>query len=262
MAFIAVSLCCMAQAQVNIVSKKDKTSDFPVKTMKVVLPGESFISLSLREAVKNTWTLSPYEFCTYDEFEALKSSDGYYFMLVIRNSSPADKGISFLTIVKGGEKKMEDMLELVTLPLCPSAFADGREDIFMPAILDVAQSYIEKSLSDGFKKIKTMLRKKPSSAGLVLSAEDLSSKIDSAYRVSVLSDVIKSDSEIASIMDNGDAGYAVAYVIAPSMPEKGASCWKMAFDARTHSLYYFKKSKIGSGLDCGLTKKEIKQLMK
>lgn len=253
-----IAIGCFAQAQVTIVSKKDKVADFPAKTLKVVLPGDNFIGMSLREAVKNSWTLSPYEFCDNEEFGGLMGNDSYYFMVVIRSSAKSDTGISFLTIVKGGEKKMEDMLELVTLPLCPSDLAGGRADIFMSAILDVAQSYIEKSLTDGFKKLKLMVGRMPGSYKLVMGEDDISSHLDEKNRDAVL----RSEEEIVSIMDEGAAGYAVGYAIYPTIPHQGGSCWKMVFDSRSHELYYLRKSKIGSNLDCGFTRRDLKLVKK
>ena len=58
-----------------------KLSDFATRTMKVVLSGNHFIDPVLREALNNTWSLSPFEFCSMDEFNALKNNEEYYFML-------------------------------------------------------------------------------------------------------------------------------------------------------------------------------------
>lgn len=256
-ALILATMCCFAQAQVTIVSKKDKISDFPVKTLKVVLPGENFVSLSMREAVKNTWNISPYEFCDNDEFERLKSDSGYYFMLIVRSSGTVNEGISYVTVVKGGADKIEDMLELVTLPLCSSDLQDGRENVFMSAILDVAQSYIESSIQNGFKKVGNIVKKMPSDCGFVLDAKEVSDRLDQTYKTENLVGVILPEEEILSIMENGTPGKAVGYSIAPAYPQKGNVCWKMVFNARTHELYYLKKSKIGSKLETGFTKSDL-----
>ena len=256
-ALMLVSLCCFAQAQVTIVSKKDKISDFPVKTLKVVLPGENFVSLSLRESVKNTWNISPYEFCDNAEFERLKNDPGYYFMLIIRSSGTVNEGISYVTVVKGGADKIEDMLELVTLPLCSSDLQDGRENVFMSAILDVAQAYIESSVLDGFKKVGSMVKKMPADCSFVVDAREVSERLDQAYVNENLGGVILTEEEILSIMENGTSGKAVGYSIAPAFPQKGNVCWKMVFNARTHELYYLKKSKIGARLETGFTKSDF-----
>ena len=66
---IAASLMpMMAGAQAQINTKKVKISDFTQKITKVVLTGNDFYDLSLQDEVKARWRVSPYEFCTWEEF--------------------------------------------------------------------------------------------------------------------------------------------------------------------------------------------------
>ena len=62
----ALTITTSAFAQAQITTKKEKVSDFTLKTMKVVLSGNEFIDQAVREAINNTWSLSPFEFCTHE----------------------------------------------------------------------------------------------------------------------------------------------------------------------------------------------------
>lgn len=254
-----VSLTCLAQAQVTIVSKKERIADFPTKTMKVVLPGEDYVSMALREALRNVWSVSAFEFCGPQEFNALKEKDGYYFMVTYRNEGKKYDGITYLTVVKSGAKELGDMMELATMPLAPADEPLGREAAYMPAILDVMQRHIEKSLVDGFKSISSMVEKAPkaSTMDLVIDEADLGSGISDKLRAKKLQGLVKSSEEAAAIFQDATARTAVGYTISPTEPEEGAVCYRMLFDARTHSLYYFEKHKVSESNGRGLLKKDI-----
>jgi hypothetical protein len=58
-----------------------KISDFPQKVTKVVLHGNEFYDAILKEEIALRWRVSPYEFCTMEEFEALKTDSRYYFLI-------------------------------------------------------------------------------------------------------------------------------------------------------------------------------------
>ena len=59
-----------AQAQIN--TKKVQIGDFTQKVTKIVLNGNPFYDASLKEEIAARWRISPYEFCTLDEFETVK----------------------------------------------------------------------------------------------------------------------------------------------------------------------------------------------
>ena len=58
-ATLAISASAFGQAQIT--TRKEKLSDFTSRTMKVVLSGNHFIDLVLRDALNNTWSISPFD---------------------------------------------------------------------------------------------------------------------------------------------------------------------------------------------------------
>lgn len=256
---LLISLSCMAQAKVTIVSKKEKLSDFPVRTMKVVLQEDDFASAALREAMRNAWYISAFEFCTKEEFDKLKEKGGYYFMVPFRYEGKKSDGITYLTVVKGDAKELGSMTELVTMPICAADGPDGREEAFMPAILDVMQRYIDISLVDGFKSISSMVEKAPKGGtmDLVIDENDLGDGVPEKVRQKKLAGLVKPSGEVSGIFMSGAADTAVAYTIAPVNPGEGAVCYRMLFNARSHAMYYFAKHKIAPGSGKGLLKEDI-----
>ena len=74
---VALVLPLVAGAQAQINTKKVKISDFTEKITKVVLSGNSFFDSYFQEEISSRWRVSPYEFCTLEEFETLKTDDNY-----------------------------------------------------------------------------------------------------------------------------------------------------------------------------------------
>ena len=259
-----------AQAQIN--TKKMKIADFPQKVTKIVLPGNTFYDSAFQEDVSARWRVSPYEFCTLEEFENIKGNEQYYFLVLSQGQFRKEKepGLQFLTLVKGGAGAAEglnDMLEVATVPFSAADEPSGREITYLPALLDIIQNYaiasIEKDFTNmgGLSNFATSLSK-TSGMNIVFADEDLSSEIseevianefDSAMEVL---DVDEAD-EIAA---DGTSNTLVSYVIAPANPVAGSFCYKLLIDANNHELYYFRKHKIGKKLGCGFLAEDIKRI--
>ena len=83
-AFAIMTASAFAQAQID--TKKVKISDFTQKVTKVVLTGSAIYDGVLQDEVAARWRISPYEYCTLDEFNSLKGSDKYYFLITTKGS--------------------------------------------------------------------------------------------------------------------------------------------------------------------------------
>ena len=123
-----IPLIAGAQAQVN--TKKIKIADFPQKVTKIVLTGNDFYDLALRDEIAAGWTLSPYEFCTVDEFNTLKHNDNYYFLITAdgKFKKENEPGLTFITLVKGGKGAshgIDKMLEIVSIPIASAENPSG-----------------------------------------------------------------------------------------------------------------------------------------
>ena len=138
--FAALIMPLMAGAQAQITTKKVKLEDFTQKITKIVLNGNPFYDTSLKEEIAARWRISPYEFCTLEEFDKLKGNDRYYFLMLIQGQFRKETapGLQFLSLVKGGQgadKGIDEMLEVVSLPFASAEYPTGRELVFLPALL-------------------------------------------------------------------------------------------------------------------------------
>ena len=137
---ISVLLPVLAWGQAQINTKKVKIGDFTQKITKVVLSGNEFMDSALKDEVTARWRISPYEFCSLEEFGSMKTNEDYYFLIITNGQFKKDSSptIQFLTLVKGGkgaDESIDGMLEVVSMPIASAQFPSGREIVFLPAFL-------------------------------------------------------------------------------------------------------------------------------
>jgi hypothetical protein len=269
---ISLLLPLLAGAQAQINTKKIKISDFTQKVTKVVLNGNEFFDITFQEEVTARWRISPYEFCTLEEFEQLKNDENYYFLMTTygqfrKETAP---GLQFLTLVKGGkgaDKSIADMLEVVSLPFASAEYPSGRELVFLPAFLDIIQNHTLASMENDYNGYGGLASNnislgKAGDLEIVISEDDINEDVSEEQLNSLLDEgVIITDEDDADqyMMDNVP-GTLVSYVAVPSEPILGSYCYKMLIDTQTHKLYYFKRHRIGKKAGAGFLPDDINRI--
>lgn len=271
---IAATLPLLAGAQAQINTKKVKISDFPQKITKVVLTGNDFYDLALRDEIASGWRLSAYEFCTLEEFDALKNSDDYYFLITAdgKFKKEDDPGITFISLIKGGngaEEGINKMLEIVSLPIASAENPSGREFAFMPAFIDIIQNYTEASMNkdyNGYMGLTSSTEsfKKNPNLEILFAECDLASEADRAFTdINFDSDMaIVDEDAVEKKMAESTHGVIVSYVVAPDEPVNGSYCYKMLIHPESHELYYFRKHRISKKYGAGFLQEDILRINK
>lgn len=269
---LALILPALAWGQAQINTKKVKLGDFTRKITKVVLSGNEFFDMALQNEVTMGWRISPYEFCTMKEFEEYKTSEDFYFLLSVNGRFKKDNAptITYLTLVKGGEGAKDGiskMLEVVSIPVASAKYPSGREIVFLPALLDIIQSYTLMSMENdvnAYGGLNTITKKIDKNSGLtaVFAEEDICQSVYQMKNI-VLNDdeVLITDEESADsyMMDRAD-NTLVGYVVAPSEPMPGTVYYKMLIHARTYQLYYFAQAKVSKKEGAGFMPSDIRKI--
>jgi hypothetical protein len=271
MLVLACSAVAPAAGQAKINTKKLKIADLATRTTKVVLGSGDFVAGALRDEVSARWRISPYEFCTVEEYNALKESSDYYFLLIARSEEKKYRGLLTLTLMKGGQPKAEDPqkrpVEVASLPFSSAGFPSGREVVFLPALLDILQDYVAKAMrSDGagytgFDIYARQVRK-TGIKRIFFSEDDLVPDMDETFRRQYFDEdmVIMSEAEADKAFQDGTYNTLVSYVVAPFDPQDGSWCYKMLIDAGTHELLYFKHHRISVRKWAGFLPEDIKTI--
>ena len=268
---LAVALLpLMAGAQAQINTKKVKISDFTEKITKVVLTGNDFYDIALQDEVKARWRVSPYEFCTWDEFQKDRNSSDFYFLLTTSSQfkKESEPGLDLLTLVKGGTgATINSMLEVVFIPFAPAEDPSGREMVFLPAFLDIIQKHALMSMekdTDGYIGLSnnSMNIAKAKNMEFVFSEDDLRSEITREFRdLNFDSDMVITDEDSADdyMLENAP-NTLVSYVVAPTDAQPGSFCYKMLINSETHELYYFRRHRITKKFGPGFLAEDIRRI--
>ena len=271
---LAVSLSLFAQGQVS--TRKHRLLDFPDKMTMVVLSENEVLSAALRQEVINVWTATTFEFCTLEQFEKLKTSDKYYFLVPVesRFKGEEEPGITLLTLVKGGpeaSKGIGEMHEVVSLPIGAAMGTSERDLLYLGALIQAFQDFTQEAMKSEAVAYKMStwfndgFRKTAEGKEIYIAQEDLSSacspkdleKLKGNPRLHL----VEAD-EADEVYRKGTPGALVGYVIAPFLPGPGSLCYKLFFDADTHRLCYLERHKITDKKSEGFLPSELKSLGK
>ena len=264
-AFAIMTASAFAQAQID--TKKVKISDFTQKVTKVVLTGSALYDGVLQDEVAARWRISPYEYCTLDEFNSLKGSDKYYFLITTKGQfkKEAEPSLQFLTLVKGGSnasKGIDEMLEIVSMPISSADDPSGRELVFLPVFLTIIQEYTLDSMDRDYSAYLGLSNytsniSKASEKTIVFSENDIAPNVEMGDCASF--NVTDEDSADEMIMNNAQ-NTLVSYVVAPAEPVNGSFCYKMLIDAQTYELYYYRKHRISTKSGAGFLPYDIRSI--
>lgn len=269
----AVSL--LAQGRVS--TRKYILNDFTDKVTQVVLTGNEVLDSELRQSVVDAWTSSPFEFCTPERFESLKTQDRYYFLLTAESRFKGEEnpGITFLTLVKGGAEASEGvgaMTEVISLPFTSAHGGSGRELVYLSTLVQTVQSFTlaameSEKVAYGMEAwVNKNFEKNGKMKQIFLAREDLSATVQEKD----LERYVDEDFHITDTSEEADQAYLdgtyntlVGYVVAPLIPENGASyCYKLLFEAHSRELHYIQKHKITQKSGIGFTADDLKRLAK
>lgn len=265
----AVSLGLAAQA--NITTRKFRLSDFRDKTIKVVLTGSDMMDAVTRDEVMSRWTLSPFEFCTQDEFTSLLSSNAYYFLVQVEGITRGEKepGVTFLSVLRGGGKDINSLEEIVNMPLKGADSSSGREMIFYGVLLDIIQDYITRAMEGEFAAYAGLSTYSISLSPtrdmhIFLSRDDIEATVSPMELEKIVSEtfVVCDEEDADAAFEEAVPGTLVSYVVAAANPRRESRCYKMLIDPSSRQLRYFRRHKISNRAGRGFLLEDLKKLSK
>ena len=266
LALLCVSATLLAQGKVT--TRKHLFADFSDKITKVVMSGNEVLDGALRQEVVDLWTLSPFEFCSLAEYESLKKSDTYYFLLVTAGRAKGEEEpmVRFLTLEKGGADKGDNVAlrtEVISLPLCPVEGGSGRELVFLPALVKGVQDFTaeamgsEKVAYTGMAWFNGRFDRKGAIKRIFLAKEDISASVAQKDLDKYLDEDILLCDE-----DEADKAYTdktyntlVSYTVSA-----GTWSYKLLLEAETDTVFYLRKHKVNARNAAGFLADDLKRI--
>ena len=269
MALLLVSAGLFAQ-QGKVTTRKHLFSDFTDKITKVVMAGGDVLDGALRQEVVQLWTASPFEFCSAAEYNSLKSSDAYYFLLVTEGQAKGEDEpmVRFLTLEKGGAESGDNIplrTEVISLPLCPADGSIGREIVFLSAYVKGIQDFTlaamesERTAYSGMTWFNEKYDRKGGIKRIYLAQEDLSSAVSDKDKAKYLDeDIILCEADEADkVYTDKTYNTLVSYTVSA-----GTWCYKLLIEADTDTIYYIRKHKISGRAPAGFLTEDLRRMSK
>jgi len=270
---VATLLLYSGMSGQNFISQTRKVfANFGTKTTKVVIPSTTLADLTLRDAVSRLWRISPYEFCTFEEYEKIKQDTSYFFLLRADGmyKKELEPKIEYLTLVKGGPEQKNGLYSshnIINLPLQQSDDLLGENLSVIPAYVSIIQDHIygiqqditlafkgTQSYSDRISQAKgRKILFSKEQIGYNLSEEDLQTLFNGS------ASFVPGD-EIEKALTKSSPDTVVAVVIKPKGENRGSFCYKMIISADNYKLLFFRRHKIGKSTPAGFTKEDIRKI--
>jgi hypothetical protein len=268
LALLCVSAALFAQGKVT--TRKHLFADFTDKITKVVMSGNDVLDGALRQEVVDLWTASPFEFCSLAEYETLKKSDKYYFLLVTAGQAKGEDSlmVRFLTLEKGGADKGDNVAlrtEVISLPLCPVEGGEGRELVFLPALVKGVQEFTleamesEKVAYTGMAWFNGRFDRKGGIKRIYMAREDVSESVPEKDLEKYMDEdfILCDEDEADKVYTDRTYNTLVSYTVSA-----GTWSYKMLFEAETDTLYYIRKHKVTARSAPGFLTEDLKRLSK
>lgn len=235
------SLVSEAQTPAKLYTKKVRMADFPSAVTRIVLGGDSMMDMVVRQEVASCWNASPYEFCTPDEYEAMKTDNSFYFLRFAHSD-----GLVFMILSKGGKEDETDQLkipfEVVRLPVGAYGSPSGLEADLVGAFLEVLQQFALKSMTSdrvGYRGMEAY------------NGANMSGKT-----------IVIDHDRVSEALSSRTSGILVGVSVAPLEIGLKTVCYKMLIDACTHEVYYYSKAKYREKSDAWFSDKELSRFEK
>lgn len=272
-----ICICTLAMAQGKVSTKKFRIKDFREKVTKIVIPKSDIRHSVLSQEVLDRWSISAFELCNADEFESLKTSADYYFLLYTEGVDKYGRkdGITYLSLVKGGpeaSKGIGAMTKVVSLPVSASGtMSSGRELAFIGVFVDIIQEYTLRAIEseiDAYSGLCIFNRIHMKSDGwrkqIHISEDDMSSAFQENTRKKYVNAnlSIEDEDDVDKLLTTGTHNVLVSYVVAPAVISLNSKVYKMLIDPGTCQLYYFRSEKVKTAQNYGFTEKDFKRILK
>jgi hypothetical protein len=272
---IAVAFFSLMAAGQAPFPSKDEISQFIGSKTCVVLEDDAFSSFNayIKDAMKEYWKITPFEYISNDEFNKRRTNKDYSFIVLTNTNFEKDKSNSsftFINLLQGKKVALSDMPEICAIPLC---FA-GEEDIDygykLGAILSFMQKHAQMISEDpgltGRKYLKFYNKNVPEVMGktILFRKEDLAPAINTIEKIrAIYSNKVEivNEEDIVKAIQEKAPNTVILHKVGP-VGENVTSgyCFKMLIGTDDANMYYYNQHLIDKNNPNGFLPSDLKRL--
>jgi len=271
LAAVPVGLFCQ-----DYVPTKDDLARFPKTKTLVVLEDNplSEYNMTLKEVMPTEWTMTPYDFISWKEFETKRMDPALSFIIMTQVKYDKDKSnakYNYMSLLLGGKGvTINNMPDLCPIPLSYSGVGDDDYSYKLGIFIRFMQKHVkllmenpsiasENILKYYNKNISNMKGKT-----LYLVAKEMAKEVNTEPKIKkIYSGAIKlvsKDDIKQAIADKKDIVFL--HKVGPESTKFRARCFKILIGADDANFYYFDYHIVDDDSPDGFLAKDFKKLPK
>jgi hypothetical protein len=227
----------------------------------------------IREAVKEFWTITPYEFIQVKDFNIRRLNPEYSFIVLTQTNFEKDKSgalYNFINLLQGKSgSKLGEMPEICAVPLSFASEDDLEYGYKLGAILLFIQKHAAMISDDpsltGRKYLKYYNKYIPEVASktILVKQEDLSDDINTIEKIRAIYPhkiEIVSEEDIMKAISDKAPNTLILHKVGPVGEDKSGFCFKMLIGTDDSNMYYYHQHLIDKYNPNGFLPADLKRL--
>ena len=255
---------------------KNEIKEFTASKTCVVLEDDQFSSFNsyIKEAMKEYWTVTPYEFITNADFNVRRLKPEYSFIVLTETNFDKDKSNSvfnFINLLQGKDvSKLGMMPEICAIPLSFAGEDDLEYGYKLGAILSFIQKHALMIAEDpsltGRKYLKYYNKFVPDimSKTILIRQEDLVPAINTIEKIKAIYsnkiDIV-TEEDIVKAIENKTPNTLILHKVGPVGERSNSGyCFKMLIGTDDSNMYYYNQHLIDKNNPNGFLPSDLKRL--
>ena len=259
--FIVLPGLLLAQNLRRVVPTSENINNFFANTTMVVVPENDFLmEATFRKAVEDRWTITPFKFITYNEFEAMQGDTKQAFLMLFSGIYAKDKAQNeyiYMGLLMGcKEGTLNRMPEFIMLPVGGIVNESENQYEMFGIFAGVVQHHMRNLKANPANARRTLSALYSSNANikllkgktLLISEENFAEPTTQEDMDKLFNQQLQlaSYDEIADAIEERAANTVIGYVVYPdSQQSKGSYCYKMLLNTDTCELIYYREQRVG-----------------
>lgn len=274
-AFLPLALITLLMPAQAPFPSRTEIRQFPSSTTCVVLEDDdfSFFNSFIKKAMQEYWTLTPFEFISYEEFSLRRNKPQYSFIMITETTLDKDKSNSvfnFLNLVLGKNvRNMNEMPEICAIPLSCASQDDLDYGYKLGAFLLFMQKHAMLIIEDPSKTGRRYLRfyneniPELVSRKILFRQEDLSPAVGDTDKIKTIYSgdfEIVEEKDIVKAIETKTPGTVVLHKVAPVADAGEGYCFKMLIGTDDAIMYYYNSHAIDETNPNGFLPADLKRI--
>ena len=256
---------------------QDEIKQFNASRTCVVLEDDPFSSYNIyiKEVVKDSWKLTPYEFISVKDFNVKRLNPAYSFIVITQTNFDADKShglYNFINLLQGKDVNLlAEMPEICAIPLSFAGVSDMEYSYKLGPIVAFMQQHARQISEDPSLTLRKYLKYYNKNIPAIKDKTILVERDDLAPEISTIEkirkyyagkiEIVATDVVMSSI-ENKKPDTIILHKVGPRGDRSSGFCFVMLLGTNDGVMYYYNLHLVDRANPNGLLPADLKQLEK